>query len=249
MSLDSVTSGVGKGLPVNQVTDKATGGVKTLASDPVKGVSDTTKTVGDTTKTVTEPILPGEFPADDAAEKKYQGEQPEVNFTALWASFSQWATGLFPQAVDLFEYFVQWVVNRYFPPPKQAAMYEAMLKRPIASTFLVCQAICCGVPLLVFFVGVILFAIVSVILWAVLSLLILGPVLLVASMMGISLWGWGWILYGLIKWVDQMFLGGMITRFWLGKSPEQVEAEADAQAKAEAEAEGEAASEGEKKDN
>ncbi|KAJ5141420.1 hypothetical protein N7526_002415 [Penicillium atrosanguineum] len=208
MSLDPVTSGLGKGLPVNQVTDKATGGVKTLASDPAKGVRNTTKTVGDTTKTVTEPILPGEFPSDDAAEKKYQGEQPEVNFTALWGSFRGWMAGLFPQAVDLFEYFVQWVVNRYFPPPKQAAMYEAMLKKPIASTFLICQAICCAVPLLVFLVGVFLFAIVSVILWAVLSLLILGPILLVASMMGISLWGWGWILYGLIKWIDQMFLGG-----------------------------------------
>ncbi|KAJ5683922.1 uncharacterized protein N7477_000267 [Penicillium maclennaniae] len=245
MSLDSVTSGLGKGLPVNQVTDKATGSAQTLASDPVKGVSDTTKTVGDTSKKVTEPLVPGEFPADDAAEKKYQGEQPEVNFTALWTSFSQWVAELFPQAVDLFEYVVQWVVNRYFPPPKQAAMYEAMLKRPIASTFLICQAICCGVPLLVFLVGVFLFAVVSVILWALLSLLILGPILLVASMMGISLWGWGWILYGLIKWVDQMFLGGMITRFWLGKSPEQVEAEADAQA----EAESEAAPEAEKKDN
>lgn len=209
MSLDSVTSGLGKGLPANQVTNKATGSAKKLAKDPVKGVSDTTKTV-------TDPIVPGEFPADDAAEKKYAGaQQPEVSFTALWASFSQWCAGLFPQAVDMFEYFVQWVVNRYFPPPKQAAMYEAMLSRPIASTFLVCQAICCGVPLLVFLVGVFVFAIVSVILWALLSLLILGPILLVASMMGISLWGWGWILYGLIKWVDQMFLGGMITRFWL----------------------------------
>jgi hypothetical protein len=239
MSLNNpVTSGLGKGVPGNPVTDKATGKAKKLASDPAKGVSDTaktvgdttkdtTKTVGDTTKTATKPILPGEFPEDDAAEKKYQGEQPEVNFTALWTSFRLWAMGLVPQAVDLFEFFVKWLVNRYFPPPKQAAMYEAMLKRPIASTFLVCQAICCAVPLLVFLVGVFLFAVVSVILWVVLSLLILGPILLVASMMGISLWGWGWILYGLVKWVDRMFLNGMITRFWLGKSPEEVEAEAE----------------------
>jgi hypothetical protein len=56
-------------------------------------------------------------------------------------------------------------------------------------------------------------------------LLILGPILLVASMMGISLWGWGWILFGLVKWVDQMFLDGMITRFWLGKGPGQEQGE------------------------
>ena len=36
-------------------------------------------------------------------------------------------------------------------------------------------------------------------------------------MMGVSLWGWGWILYGLVKWVDQRFLGGIITRFWLSR--------------------------------
>lgn len=262
MSLNPVSSGLGKGLPGNQVTDKATGKAKKLASDPAKGVSDTTKTVGDTTKTATNPVLPGEFPEDDEAEKKYQGEQqPEVNFTALWNSFRLWVMDLFPRAVDLFEFFVKWLVNRYFPPPKQAAMYEAMLKRPIASTFLVCQAICCAVPLLVFLVGVFLFAVVSVILWAVLSLLILGPILLVASMMGVSLWGWGWILYGLVKWVDKMFLGGMITRFWLGKSPEEVEAEAEADPETEKETEKEkkkdkkkekqdvAAPEGEKKDN
>ncbi|KAJ5211805.1 uncharacterized protein N7498_003451 [Penicillium cinerascens] len=243
MSLDSVTSGLGKGLPVNQVTDKATGSVKTLANDPVQGVSDTTKTV-------TDPIIPGEFPADDAAEKKYDGaQQPEVNFTALWASFSQWCAGLFPQAVDMFEYFVQWVVNRYFPPPKQAAMYEAMLNRPIASTFLVCQAICCGVPLLVFLVGVVVFAIVSVILWALLSLLILGPILLVASMMGISLWGWGWILYGLVKWVDQMFLGGMITRFWLPQGQEKEQGEGQGEDDDSAPENDESVAENEKKDS
>ncbi|OQD75972.1 hypothetical protein PENDEC_c005G03466 [Penicillium decumbens] len=209
MSLDPVTSGLGKGLPVNKVTDKATGSAKTLANDPVQGISDTTKPV-------TDPIIPGEFPPDDTVEKKYEGaHQPE--FTTLWASFRHWCAGLFPQAVDMFENFVQGVVNRYFPPPKQAAMYEAALNRPIASTFLVCQAVCCVVPLLVFLVGVFLFAVVSVILWVILSLLILGPILLVASMMGISLWGWGWILYGLVRWVDRMFLGGIITRFWLPK--------------------------------
>ena len=57
-------------------------------------------------------------------------------------------------------------------------------------------------------------------LWAVLSLLILGPVLLVASMMGVSLWGWGWILYGLVRWMDQRFFGGILTRFFLPRIQE-----------------------------
>ena len=100
-------------------------------------------------------------------------------------------------------------------------MYEAILKRPIASSFIICQLVCCGVPLLVFLAGVFLFAAVAVLLWAVLSLLLAGPILLVASMMGVSLWGWGWVLYGLVKFIDQHFLGGTITRFWLANRQDE----------------------------
>lgn len=219
MSLDPVTSGLGKGLPVNQVGGQASENVKSLANKPVQQVTDTTDTVSDN-------IIPGEFPSDDAAEKRYEGEQPaNISFNTLWSSFSTWVTDLIPQAFDGFEIFIRWLVQKYLPPPKQAEIYEAALKRPIASTFLVCQAICCGVPLLVFLVGVAVFAVVAVVLWALLALLILGPILLVASMMGVSLWGWGWVLYGLVKWVDQKFLGGMLARFWFphGQKGEQME--------------------------
>lgn len=216
MSLDPVTSGLGSGLPVNKATDN----VKPLANEPVQKVAETTKPLRD-------PIIPGEFPSDDAAQRKYEGEQGEVSFSSLWSSVSTWFSRLVPQAFDSFENAIKWRVNRFLPPPKQAQMYEAALKRPIASTFIVCQMLCCGVPLLVFLAGVFLFAAVAVLLWAVLSLLILGPILLVASMMGVSLWGWGWILYGLVKWVDQRFLGGMITRFWLPKVQGQSQEEGD----------------------
>lgn len=241
MSLDPVTSGLGKGLPVNQVSGQASKNVQSLANEPVQQVTDTTNTLSDN-------IIPGEFPSDDAAGKRYDGEQPtNITFTSLWTSFTNWVTGLVPQALDGFEHFIRWLVQRYLPPPKQAQIYEAALQRPIASTFLVCQAICCGVPLLVFLVGVFVFAVVAVVLWAVLALLILAPILLFASMIGVSLWGWGWVLYGLVKWVDQKFLGGMITRFWLpngqkgeGESMEGEDEDRDAEG---------GSTEGEKKDN
>lgn len=216
MSLDPVTSGLGSSLPINKVGDKATENVKTVAGEPIQQVSDTATAV-------TDQAIPGEFPSDDAAKKKYEGEQTAVTFHSLWFSFSQWFLNLVPQACDGFESFVRWLVQRYLPPPKQAQVYEAMLKRPIASTLIVCQMICCGVPLLVFVAGMFVFAVVAVVLWALLSVLILGPILLVASMMGISLWGWGWILYGLVKWVDQRFLGGMITRFWVPQAGQEGE--------------------------
>ncbi|KAJ5167839.1 uncharacterized protein N7482_003433 [Penicillium canariense] len=219
MSLDSVTSGLGRGLPVNKVTDTASNTVHSTAQQPAAQVHETVKPL-------INPVIPGEFPPDDGPRNTKE-PAPEINFRGIWAAFSQWFHSLVPQALDGFEWAVQWLVNRLLPPPKQAAMYEAALKRPIASTFLVCQMICCGVPLLVFLAGLFVFAAVALVLWAVLSVLILGPILLVASMMGVSLWGWGWVLYGLVKWVDQRFLGGMITRFWLPKMQEQGENEKD----------------------
>lgn len=208
MSLDPVTKGLTGQLPVNKLESTATDNVQSLASDPVNQVSEATKPLHD-------PVIPGEFPAEDGPRDN--GPQPEISFSSIWSALSSWASSLVPHALDRFESTIQWLVNWLLPPPKQAQAYEAALNRPIASTFIVCQLICCGVPLLVFLAGFFLFAAVALLLWAVLSLLILGPILLVASMMGVSLWGWGWILYGLVKWVDQRFLGGIITRFWLSR--------------------------------
>jgi hypothetical protein len=245
MSLDPVSSGLGRGLPVNKVTETASDTVQSTAQKPVQQVQETTKPL-------TDPVIPGEFPSEDGPRDTDQ-PPPEINFRGIWAGLSHWFASMIPQAFDGFEWLVTWLVNRYLPPPKQAAMYEEALKRPIASTFLVCQMICCGVPLLVFLVGVFVFAIVAVLLWMVLALLILGPILLVASLMGVSLWGWGWVLYGLLKWVDQRFLGGMITRFWLpkvqGQGKEQGEKEGKDGDKGDGEAETKIEGDGEKKDN
>ncbi|KAJ5239875.1 hypothetical protein N7468_004494 [Penicillium chermesinum] len=60
--------------------------------------------------------------------------------------------------------------------------------------------------------------------------------------MGVSLWGWGWVVYGLVKWIDQKFLGGMLNKFWFSKVQAQSKAEGD-------QGEGEPTDRGEKKDN
>jgi hypothetical protein len=216
MPIDNAASGLTGQLnqPVNQVQSTATGATRNVKP----------RKLNRTTKDLTEPVIPGEFPSDDAPPKE-EKVGSDVSFGGIWATITSWASSLFPQAFDAFESWVRYMVSRLLPPPRQAAMYEAALKRPAATTFLVCQMICCGVPLLVFLAGVFIFAAVSILLWAILSLLILGPVLLVTSMMGVSLWGWGWVFYGLVKWVDQKFLGGMITRFWMPQTEEGEEAE------------------------
>ncbi|EKV09998.1 Protein transport protein SEC61 subunit alpha [Penicillium digitatum] len=203
MPLDHVTGGVIGQLPADKV--QSTSGV-------VK--KSTPKKLDRTTKDLTDPVLPGQFPSDDASSKG-EGVDNNLSFSSIWSTITAWFSTLLPQAFDYLESCIQRFVAWLLPPPRQAAIYEAALKRPAATTLIVCQMICCGVPLLVFLAGVFVFAAAPILLWAVLSLLILGPVLLATSMMGMSLWGWGWILYGLVKWADQRFLGGVIARFWL----------------------------------
>ncbi|KAJ5542611.1 hypothetical protein N7535_005034 [Penicillium sp. DV-2018c] len=205
MSLDNPTKGVTSQLPAGNKVDSTTNTVKKAP-----------KKLNKPAKDLTDESIPGGFPSDDAPPKG-QNIDNNLSWSSIWSAITSWFATLFPQAFDYFDSCLQWLISWLLPPPRQAAMYEAALKRPAATTFIVCQMICCGVPLLVFLAGVFVFAAVSILLWAVLSLLILGPVLLVTSMMGISMWGWGWMLYGLVKWVDQKFLGGVITKFWLSK--------------------------------
>ncbi|KAJ5474355.1 hypothetical protein N7475_003921 [Penicillium sp. IBT 31633x] len=214
MPLDNVTSGVTGQAPVKKVESTTSGVVK-------KGAP---KKLNRATKDLTNPDIPGQFPSDDAPPKGGNVDN-NLSFSSIWATIKSWFSSLFPQAFDYFETCVQRFIAWLLPAPRQAAMYEAAMKRPAATTFIVCQLICCGVPLLVFLAGVFVFAAVSILLWAILSLLILGPVLLVTSMMGVSMWGWGWVFYGLIRWIDQRFLGGLISRYWLPRAQAEGENE------------------------
>ncbi|KAF7114443.1 hypothetical protein CNMCM5793_008747 [Aspergillus hiratsukae] len=185
MSLNTVTGGLNKGIPTDTVTNATSG-----------SVNQTTKQLNNTTQNVTDSAMPGEFPSDD---KKYDQPAPDITFSSLWSSFKTWLFSFFPSLIDRFENWIKGLIAWILPPPRQAKIYEAILNRPIASSFIICQLFCCGVPLLVFLAGVFLFAAVAVLLWAVLSLILAGPILLVASCMGVSLWGWGWVLYGLVR--------------------------------------------------
>jgi hypothetical protein len=163
--------------------------------------------------------IPGGFPGDEAAiDSKDQGSPPSQSLLALLTDLVK---SMIPTALDTFESGLQWFICWLFPPPRQAAVFEAALSRPMVTSFLICQLICCGLPLLVFLAGTFLFAAVAVLLWAILAFLILGPIILVASMAGVSLWGWGLVVYALVKWADKLFLGGMIHRFWFSQARQE----------------------------
>lgn len=86
-----------------------------------------------------------------------------------------------------------------------------------------------GIPLILFVAGTLLFAAVAGLVWVLLSILILGPIVLVASLMGVSLWGWGWFLFGLVRWLDRLVLGGMMERFWKAQIAKQQAEEGEKQ--------------------
>ena len=206
MSLNTGTSGI-----------KDVGGLLSSDSKELPSVDNIQPTVEGQTEPLfqtadklSEPVIPGEFPSDDSSRQ--EPANSEISYSTLFYLFKGWISGAFPRAVDWFEDTVRYFVHRLLPPPQQIEMYEAALKRPIAATFIVSQLICCGVPLLVLLAVVFPVAGIALLLWFILSLLIGGPILLVAAMMGVSLWGWQWIAYGFIKFIDQRYLGSMLTR-------------------------------------
>ncbi|KAL4929932.1 seipin co-factor family protein [Aspergillus undulatus] len=209
MTLNTVTSGVSAaGAPVSQVTDTAQNTVNQTAGTAQKTVSDASSS------------LPGTFPKDEPpTSQKNNVTMP--SFTEMWSNFIAWLKGLVPRGIDVFEAAVRRFVNWLLPPERQAAIYKASVEHPIASTFVIAQLICVGIPFVLFVAGTLLFAAVAMLVWALLSILILGPIVLVASLMGVSLWGWGWFVFGLVRWLDKLVLGGMMERFWKARYQEQ----------------------------
>lgn len=199
-------------MSLNKATSGLTGtakGASTTAESAKKGdiasaVKQPKQQIDQKTATLSEISVPGEFPGDQKQDQSQNDEMPDVSFS--FSGLTQWF-------MDKFETYVKSLIERYFPSRRRENVYKKAMSRPMAATFIVCQLICCGVPILVFLAGVFLFAAIATLLWALLSLLILGPVLLVTGSMGLLLWGWGWAFYSFVKWVDEKFLGGIITNF------------------------------------
>lgn len=199
MSLNTATSGL----------TGATGGASTAADSVKKGdlassVKQPREQINQTTTKLTGTSIPGEFPSEQQQAQSQNDDMPDVSFS--FSGLTQWF-------MDKFETYVKSLIARYLPAQRREAAYKKAMSRPMAASFIVCQAICCGVPILVFLAGVFLFAAVATLLWALLSLLILGPILLVTGSMGFLFWGWSWAFYSFVKWVDEKFLGGIITNF------------------------------------
>ncbi|KAF7170790.1 hypothetical protein CNMCM5623_003309 [Aspergillus felis] len=115
MSLNTVSSGLNKGLPTDTVTKTASG-----------TVNQTTKQLNNTTDRVTDQAIPGEYPSDDA---KHDKPAPDISFSAIWSSFKAWIFSFFPNLLDRFENWVKGLIAWILPPPRQAKISFAVGSR------------------------------------------------------------------------------------------------------------------------
>ncbi|KAE8378167.1 hypothetical protein BDV26DRAFT_197791 [Aspergillus bertholletiae] len=204
---------------VDSATNKATNTARSSLTDNALPTAQRhAGRLGTTTTRLTDVTTPGEFPGERTQDN---APAPDASSGPWYAPIKAWFRDTIPITLDWFESTVKWVLAWIFPPPRQAALFEEALQRPYATSLLVCQLICCGVPFLVFLAGTFIFAAVSVLLWAILSFIIIGPIFLVACIMGVYMWSWGLVLYAVIKWVDRTFLGGVISKFWLSQMTQQ----------------------------
>lgn len=214
MSLHTVSEGVNSTINDNATAVAGEGNLPAQQLDP---------RLDKTATGLVDTHVPGDFPGEGAPAHEQNEEIPFPPLSSIPSRLWKWAKSTVPTLGDVFESRVRQFVLQTFPPHRQMQAYEAALSHPITATFLVCQFICCGVPILVFLAGTFLFLAVAILLWALLSSLLLGPILLVASITGVSVWGWGWVLYGFIRLTDKIFLNGMLRRFWLSQLNEYKE--------------------------
>ncbi|KAJ5104856.1 hypothetical protein NUU61_002203 [Penicillium alfredii] len=102
----------------------------------------------------------------------------------------------------------------HLPPALTTALTNLLTlstQHPHLSTFILSQTLCAAIPLLLFFFGVIITALVAVVIAVVIfvdaSQLVLIPVLMMSSVFATVIWGWSWAVYLGGSWVLRVCSG------------------------------------------
>ncbi|EYE93106.1 seipin co-factor family protein [Aspergillus ruber CBS 135680] len=98
----------------------------------------------------------------------------------------------------------------YINPPATAAL-KSLQKHfnthPLLTTFLTAQFLTSILPILLFTTGVLTAGLVAAGIFAFLGLLVLGPVLVITGILGVVVWGWGWGVVFVGRWVWGGYVG------------------------------------------
>ncbi|KAA8643848.1 seipin co-factor family protein [Aspergillus tanneri] len=144
--------------------------------------------------------VPGQFKPGPNNENE-KDTKPHTN--EVPADFiAKWLEETVPIILHRLETDIIKFLSPVYPDLAQTGLYNAAAAQPASSSFLICQLICCGVPFLVQFLGMFAVSFVTGCLQMVLWLLVLVPTLFVAGLTGCFIWGFGWFIYWLIRWID-----------------------------------------------
>lgn len=85
--------------------------------------------------------------------------------------------------------------------PHRAALTSTLRAHPVLTSFLLCQLLCSTVPIALFLAGVAISASLAASAFACLALLVVGPVLVFTSLLGVWVWGFAWATWVVGRWV------------------------------------------------
>ena len=92
------------------------------------------------------------------------------------------------------------LTTHFLPPDTQSAFLATILSHPYWTTFLLAQFLCSVVPIALFLFGAVVAASVAVAAFTCLAGLVLIPVLIGTTVLGVGVWGCGWVVVILGKW-------------------------------------------------
>ncbi|KAJ1706047.1 hypothetical protein AFGD_010273 [Aspergillus flavus] len=79
---------------------------------------------------------------------------------------------------------------------------------PVIATLLLAQFVCSCVPIGLFVAGAVIAASLAVALYSCVAVLVLAPVVIGTSILGFCVWGWGWVVFVVGRWVLGVVVDG-----------------------------------------
>ncbi|PLB34087.1 seipin co-factor family protein [Aspergillus candidus] len=98
------------------------------------------------------------------------------------------------------------LTTHFLPPETQSTLLKTILTHPYWTTFLLAQFLCSVIPIALFLLGAVVAASVAVTAFTCLAGLVLIPVLIGTTVLGVGAWGCGWVVIMLGRWAWGAFV-------------------------------------------
>ncbi|PKY06231.1 hypothetical protein P168DRAFT_302608 [Aspergillus campestris IBT 28561] len=93
------------------------------------------------------------------------------------------------------------LTTHFLPPQSQSTLLTTILAHPYWTTFLLAQFLCSAIPIALFLLGAVVAASVAVAAFTCLAGLVLIPVLVGTTVLGVGVWGSRWMSSVVLVWL------------------------------------------------